>query len=82
MCPHTVCVKACQELKRRISDIKAAQSKLEETVVTVWLEGPLEVGNCTVETSLKTSYQEGLYTARTVVQDQQEVTVRIMNNIY
>jgi hypothetical protein len=34
-----------------------------------------------VEPCLKTSYQEGLFSARTLVQDQQEVPVRIMNNI-
>jgi hypothetical protein len=44
------------------------------------VEGPWEGANCIVEPSLKTSYEEGLYTARTLVQNQQE-GVRIMNNI-
>jgi hypothetical protein len=81
-CMSTCCL--CQGLSRRIKEGNKWHKSCPEQIQGNsgdWLKGPLEVANCTVEPGLKTSYQEWLYTTRTLVQDQQEVTVRIMNNI-
>lgn len=48
-------------------------------MVTVWLQGPLEAGNCLVEPSMKTSHVKGLYIIRILAQAKWEVPIRIMN---
>jgi hypothetical protein len=48
-------------------------------MVTTRLEDPMEVANWLMESSLKTSYQQGLHIARTSIQARQEVPVSIMN---
>jgi hypothetical protein len=50
-----------------------------EKVVMARMESPLRVENGLVEPNPQTHQPEGIYVARTLVQDRQEVPVRVLN---
>jgi hypothetical protein len=53
-----------------------------EGIVVARMENPLGVGNGLVEPNPQAHPPEGIYIARTLVQDRQEVPVRILNTYH